>query len=320
MNQMIHSKTIRSALGTLCVCAMLASAPSCSSTSRTGEDRTNFDSPEAAVDAAILALRADDVGRLSAILGPESASLVNSGDAVADKAGRKRFLTEFDSKHTLVKKGDDTAVLEIGTEGWPFPIPIVRGSESWFFDTEEGEEELIDRRIGRNELSVIQISLAFVDAQEEYARRDWDGDGLFEYAQRFRSTPNKKDGLYWASTSGEEESPLGELAAQAAAGGYDVDRATDDRRPFHGYNFKILNCQGKSATGGAYSYMAGNSMIGGCALIAWPASYEDSGIMCFLVSHDGIVYQKDLGAKSESVASKMTTFAPDRSWTKAGKR
>ena len=193
---------------------------------------------------------------------------------------------------------------------------MVKQGESWRFDTRQGAQEIIDRRIGKNELSAIQVSLAYVDAQREYAARDQDGDGLLEYAQKFVSEPGKKDGLYWESREGEEPSPLGPFAAQARKEGYTRKKAGNQPSPYHGYFYKILKAQGKNAPGGAYSYVVRGKMIGGFALVAYPASYGSSGIMTFIVNHDGVVYEKDLGKNTEASAQAMTSFDPDQTWRK----
>ncbi len=279
-------------------------------------DRPGFVSPERAVEEVVAALRVDDLDQLALILGPESKDLLDSGDAVDDTAARRGFVEHYDEAHSIEWEDDSTAILHIGKEIWPFPIPIVRMGDSWYLDTEEGAEELLDRRIGGNELAVIQVLLALVDAQEDYAAEDWDGDGVFEYAGNIRSTPGKKDGLYWTTGEGEEPSPIGELMARAESEGYGRHRAAEedlDDQPYHGYLFRLMSAQGEHANGGAYEYMAGNQMIGGFAVVAYPASYGDSGIMSFLVNHDGVVYEKDLGAGSETAES-MTAFNPDDSW------
>jgi Protein of unknown function (DUF2950) len=205
----------------------------------------------------------------------------------------------------------DKAVLVIGNEEWPFPIPLVRKDDSWQFDTAAGREEILARRIGRNELNTIEACLAFVDAQQEYAEKGIGGNGV--YAQRIVSQPGKKDGLYWPAASGEDESPLGDLAASAAAEGY---RAGQQRMPYHGYYYRVLTRQGPSALGGAIDYVVRGKMIGGFALVAYPAEYGNSGVMTFVVNHQGVVFQKDLGLSTARVSGAMTTFNPDQSWSR----
>jgi len=206
-------------------------------------------------------------------------------------------------------EGTDKAVLIIGHEDWPFPIPLVRKDGTWRFDTSAGREEVLYRRIGRNELSAIQACLAYVDAQQEYAERGIAGNGV--YAQRIVSGPGKKDGLYWPAQPSEDDSPLGEFAASAAAEGY---RVGQQRAPYHGYYYKVLTRQGPNAAGGALDYIVRGRMIGGFALVAYPAEYRNSGVMTFLVNHRGDVYEKDLGSNTTRIAAGITAFNPDNTW------
>jgi hypothetical protein len=268
-----------------------------------------YKTPEEAVAALIVAAKASDRPALMRVLGPGSAEIVSSGDEVADASARKRVIEAYDTKHRVVMEGADKAILIIGNEDWPFPIPLVRQTATWRFDTAAGRDEILFRRIGRNELNAIQASLAYVDAQHEYAEKGIGGIGV--YAQRIVSQPGKKDGLYWPTQPGEDESPLGDLAAAASAAGY---RAGQQRQPYHGYYFKILTRQGPNAPGGAIDYVARGKMIGGFALVAYPAEYRNSGAMTFLVNHQGVVYQKDLGPNTAGIASGMTAFNPDGTW------
>jgi hypothetical protein len=274
----------------------------------------SFSSAEEAVKAAIAAARKADSKELATIFGPRSQELLSSGDRVADEERREEFLKAYDEKNRLVNDGNKT-VLVIGDNDWPFPIPIVKQASGWVFDTAQGREEILNRRIGRNELDAIQVALAYVDAQREYAMRDRDGDGLLEYAQKFRSDPGKKNGLYWEAKPGEEQSPLGPFAARAVKEGYGQKKPTDKPLPFHGYYYRILTAQGKNAPGGAYSYLVKDSMIGGFALVAYPAEYGNSGVMTFVVNHDGKVFQKDLGKNTASVAESMKEYNPDKTWS-----
>lgn len=269
----------------------------------------NFATPEAAVDALVAAARSDGTLALVRLLGPEGGTLVTSGDPVADKQARQKFVAAYDRKHEIERDGDARAILVIGDEQWPLPIPIVQVHGGWRFDTAAGKREILRRRVGRNELSAMEVCRAYVDAQREYASKDRNGDGLLEYAQKFVSTNGKQDGIYWRVGPGELESPMGPLAAQARAEGY-------RRQPYHGYYYKILKGQGKDAPGGAYSYLAGKRMIGGFALVAFPAQYGVSGIMTFIVNQDGVVYQKNLGRNTAALARGMTAFNPDASWAK----
>jgi hypothetical protein len=278
-----------------------------------------FASPEEAVKALVDALKAGDTKALSAIFGPKGKDLVFSGDPVADKSGRERFVALYEQKQKLEQVGADKVILTVGNEDWPFPVPVVKKQGSWRFDANEGRQELLARRIGRNELSAIQVSLAYVDAQREYALKDRDSDGVLAYAQKFGSTPGKKDGLYWEVKEGEKLSPLGPLAAAAQKEGYAAGKKGAKPAPYHGYYYRILKAQGKDAPGGAYDYVVKGKMIGGFALVAYPAQYGASGIMTFIVNHDGVVYQKDLGKNTEKTTQAMKRFNPDRTWKKVEK-
>jgi hypothetical protein len=276
----------------------------------------SFASAEEAVKALMTAARNNDDKELLSIYGADAKDLISSGDKVADKQRRENFLAKYDEQNKLVPNGNST-ILVIGKNDWPFPIPIAKKGETWFFDTKKGKEEVLNRRIGENELYTIQTCLAIVDAQREYAILDRDGDNLNEYAEKFASDPGKKNGLYWATKDGEEPSPLGQLLAQAKAEGYSKKGAKGNPVPYHGYYYRILKAQGKNAPGGAYNYVIKGNMIGGFAVIAYPAKYGNSGVMTFIVNHDGIVYQKDLGNNTAKIAKAMTKYAPDKTWGKA---
>lgn len=269
-----------------------------------------FKSPEEAVQALVEAVKKGDTKELMAIFGPASKDLIFSGDKVADKAGRGRFTAAYEEKHQLVNEGDKKVILIIGQHDWPMPIPLVKEGEVWLFNTQEGKDEILNRRIGKNELNTIEVCQAYVDAQREYAMKDCDGNRLRDYAQRFASTPGKKDGLYWETKEGEGQSPMGPLMAKAAKKGY----MQFNLSPYHGYYYKILKAQGQHASGGAYSYVARGNMMGGFALVAYPAEYESSGVMTFVVNQDGAVYQKDLGKETKKVAEAMTLYDPDETW------
>ncbi len=280
------------------------------------QDQKTFASPDEAVKALLEALKADDLKVLSDIFGPGSKDLISSGDPVVDKVERERFINLYEQNNKLEESSPNKTVLYIGDEHWPFPIPIVKKEGMWMFDTNEGREELIARRIGKNELSVIQVCLAYVDAQKEYAIKDRDGGGVLAYAQKFSSEPGKKDGLYWKAKKGDEQSPLGPLVAAAQEIGYTGKKSGGKPVPFHGYYYRILKAQGKDATGGAYDYIVKGKMIGGFALVAYPAHYGSSGIMTFIVNHAAEVYQKDLGENTEKTALTMQLFNPDITWKK----
>jgi hypothetical protein len=276
-----------------------------------------FASPEEAVKALYEAARQEDAKSLSAIFGPGGKDLITTGDKTADQAERKRFVKNYEEKNQLVQETDKRAALVVGKEEVPFPIPVVKEGESWFFDVKEGKEELLNRRIGRNELSAIQVCLAYVDAQREYALRSQEKMGLMQYAQKFWSSKGKKDGLYWETKEGEEPSPFGPLAAKAMREGYRAKKEGDKPAPYLGYFYKILKKQGPDASGGAYDYVVRGKMIGGFAMVAHPAAYGVTGVMTFMVSHDGVVFEKDLGKDTEKMVGAMNQFNPDKSWKKA---
>jgi hypothetical protein len=265
------------------------------------------------VDALVAATEADKTADLLKILGPSGRKLIYSGDPIADKEGRDKFVAAYTQKHTIETPSASQAILVISADEWPFPIPLVKRDDHWRFDTDAGAEEILNRRIGRNELNAIQVCGAIVDAEHEYAAKDRTGSGYLEYAQKFMSSPGQRDGLYWPPTGGEE-SPIGPLVVSARAEGYGRGSADQKRSPYHGYYYRILKKQGKNARGGAYDYVVRGHMIGGFALVAFPAKYGDSGVMTFIVNQDGVVYEKALGPRTEAIAWAMTTFNPDPSW------
>jgi hypothetical protein len=276
-----------------------------------------FATPEEAVAALRLATAAADTNALKDIFGPASEEMQNP-DRIQATNELKTFSTALAQTNHLVRVSDKLVVLELGDDLWPFPIPITKGDGGWFFDTETGKDELLNRRIGTNELATLPVMRAYVDAQREYAATDHDGDEILEFARRLVSSPGKHDGLYWPPDFEGDVSPLGPLVAFAQAEGYSPELREEDeaeRGPYHGYYFKVLTGQGKHARGGKYNYVINGKMIGGFALVAWPAEYGDSGIMTFIVNQQGRVYQKDLGAKTAKLAGKIKTFDPDSSWT-----
>jgi hypothetical protein len=293
--------------------ALALSAPMVISAADIGK---TFATPEAAVSALVAAASAKDTNALRVIFGPAAEDLQNP-DRVQATNDLIEFSTAFNQTNRIVRESDSKCVLQIGENFWPFPVPIVKKDAQWFFDTEAGKDELINRRIGNNELATLQAVRAYVEAQRDYAAKDRDGDEVLEYAQKLMSTPGTKDGLYWPPELDGEISPLGPLAAQAQAQGYGLKAREEgaEREPFHGYFFKILTRQGKSAPGGKYDYIINGNMIGGFALVAWPAEYGESGIMTFIVNQQGRVYQKDLGPKTAKTAAGMKSYDPDKTWT-----
>ena len=273
----------------------------------------NFRSPDEAVQALVAAAKADDLTTMRDILGPGSKELISSGDSVADNAERDKFVASYEQKHSLETKTAHTMILHIGADDWSLPIPIVKKGNGWCFDIGKGKKEILNRRIGRNELQIIEVINAYVDAQHEYASKDCRGGGKVEFAQRFISTPGSRDGLYWEAKEGEQQSPLGPLIARAAQEGY---RTEGNLSPFHGYYFKVLKGQGKHAGGGTYNYVIKDKMILGFALAAYPAEYGNSGVMTFLVNQEGIIYEKNLGKNTRRLAEAITAYNPDRSWKK----
>jgi len=267
----------------------------------------SFSSPEAAMNAFGDAIATSDEDVLKTIFGADFRTFVPPVGA----DDRYRFLAAWAKAHAINREGDAKALVAVGDDGWTMPIPIVKTAQGWRFDTRAGADEMRVRRIGRNEHAVMQVMLAIFDAQKEYASRDRNGDGVLEYAAKFTSSPGKNDGLYWPVKAGEEESPLGPDVAAARAAG------SGGSAGYYGYRYKILTAQGRNAPSGAYNYVARGRMIGGFAVVAWPARYGDTGVMTFMVSHDGVVYEKDLGPDAAARASAMTRFDPDATWRKA---
>jgi hypothetical protein len=277
------------------------------------EGQPTFVSPQEAVNALFTAVQDDDDTALSAIFGPDSQDIISSGDRVADQNGRSRFLNAFTEKNRLEHESDSRTVLHIGNKDYPFPIPMVQRGNVWIFDTQAGKEEIINRRIGRNELHTIKVLNAYTDAQREYASVDRNGDGTPEFAQQIISSDGNKDGLYWETKPDEKESPFGPLIAKAAQKGYAGIMAAEDSEPYYGYYFKILKAQGEHATGGAFDYVVDGKMILGFALVAYPAKHGSTGIITFLVNQEGVIYEKDLGDETAKAAD-MTVFDPDGTW------
>ncbi|MHB8519245.1 MAG: DUF2950 domain-containing protein [Limisphaerales bacterium] len=278
-----------------------------------------FGSADLAMQALVTAAKAKDTNALHAIFGPAAHDLI-SADVVQATEEFKRFVDRLTEKAELVRQSDTKGMLELGADGWPFPIPLVQQGGQWFFDTAAGKEEVLNRRIGMNETGAIRVCRAYVQAQREYAGEDRNGDSVLEYAQRLRSTPGTHDGLYWPLREGDELSPLGPLIAQAHGEGYrrETRIMTDTQSPYHGYYFRTLTKQGKHAPGGKYNYVINGHMIGGFGLVAWPAAWGNSGVMTFIVNQQGKVYQKNLGPKTPVKAEKLATYDPDNTWVQVG--
>ena len=275
-------------------------------------EQKTFATPDEAADALLAALKADDDAAILAIFGDKHKDVVITPDRAANSATRAKAVAAMQTFRMLDDVGNDRRILVIGDQAWPFPIPLVKSGERWRFATEQGEDELVNRRIGGNERSAIMVLRAYLDAQKEYATRDRNGDGVLQYAQRLGSTRGKHDGLYWPADSakGEEASPFGPLVAESAP--YLKGHKAGD--PYRGYHFRILTRQGKSAAGGAYNYVINGRMIAGFAMVAYPAQYGQSGVMTLIVSHNGKVFEKNLGKNSAEIAAKMTAFDPGAGW------
>jgi hypothetical protein len=281
------------------------------------EQQRGFASPEEAVTAFVAALRDGKEADLHAILGPESDRVIDSGDRYADQELRERFLALYDEKNAVDLKAPRHAELDVGANDWPLPIPLVESDGRWTFDTKSGAQTIVDRRIGRNELSAIRTLLACVDAERDYFDRAKQANGTGIYATRLVSAQGHHDGLYWPVGEGESESPLGPLIDAAQDAGYPGELVGGKPIPYEGYYFRILSRQGPNGDGGARSYIYSGRMTGGFALIAWPAVFESTGIMTFIAGPDGDMYQKDLGSETDPTARAMTTFDPDLSWSRA---
>jgi hypothetical protein len=286
-------------------------------------EQVRFDTPDAALKALTEATKGKDHPQLRKIFGVEPGELA-SGDEVQDEADLDGFAKNLATAAKLVKEGDDRVILQVGPEAYPFPIPLVRKDGKWFFDTAAGKEELLNRRIGENEIKAMAVCRAYVAAQHEYHSKDWNDDGIVEYAQRLGSTTGKKDGLYWKTSEDDPPSPLGPLVAEAQAEGYGHGKDTTSRpatqpaagpHPYHGYCYKILTRQGEHAPGGKFDYVINGHMVAGFALVAWPVDWSSSGVMTFIVNANGKIYQKNLGEKTAELARDMTEYDPDSSWT-----
>jgi len=284
-------------------------APGCKTTT----PQTKFATPDEAAMAVQQAFKKHDMETIHAIFGQEGVEAVASGDPVSDRRDREVIALAMDQSWRWVPHGAAGKELIIGDENWPFPVPLVKSGKEWQFDSAAGKQEVLARRIGGNELDVISICRDYVRAQKEYASQPHDGKAAGLFAQRFRSSPGRQDGLFWGRQRWEESSPLDQLVTAAVAEGYDPNKA--DASPFRGYRFRILTAQGPAAPGGQKSYVVDGAMTGGFGLVAWPAKYAFSGVMTFVVGQDGVVYQKDLGPDTDTQAAGLVEYNPDKSWT-----
>lgn len=281
-----------------------------------GIRQKSFRSPAEAVNSLVEAVKNNNSNALKYILGPDSEKIISSGDPVADQAGRDRFIELYNEKNQLEQKGSNKTILTLGKDNFPFPLPLVRKGRMWVFDTKAGSREILNRRIGRNELAVVEVLKDYLEAQREYASSDHDGNGVLEFARKLNSTSGKQDGLYWEVKEGEEPSPFGPLVARADCEGYGKVFKDEPPEPFHGYYFRVLLGQGKNAEGGAFDYLVNDKMVLGFALLAYPARYRASGVMTFIVNQGGVIFQKDLGKATSKIAEEMIRFDPDKSWNK----
>jgi len=296
--------------------AAAAKAPPPAAKAAPAPAQLTFDSPDKAADALVAAAKAGDTSQILNILGPGGSDIIDSGDPVADKNRRDDFIEAYDAKHSITPDSDnpEQMILVIGDNDWPLPIPIVKAGTAWRFDSIAGRQEILYRRVGENELDAIQVALAYVDAQREYANADPEGKGTHAYATKLMSSAGKKDGLYWPTEEGQPQSPLGDAVAEAQSQGY----APGSGAPFHGYYYKILTRQGAAATEGEEDYIVHGKMIGGFGLVAYPAQYGNSGVMTFIVNYEGKVLQKDLGPGTPVLAPRIDRYDPDAGWVSAG--
>ena len=310
-----HFDTSRlSMMGKIAAVASIAAGMTVGGISATAQQagQETFPSAGKATKALITAVKANDESALIKILGPGAKEIVSSGDPAEDKTNRQEFVEKYQQMHRLVDEPDGKTTLYVGAENWPTPIPLVHKGSAWYFDTAAGKEEILYRRVGRNELAVIQVCRELVDAEKEYYGQPHDGETGNQYAQKFSSDPGKHNGLYWETSAGEHESPIGPMIASAAADGTSADHTPE---PFHGYYFKML--KGQKGPKGTVSFISDGKMTKGFAFVAYPAAYRSSGVMTFIVDTDGIVYEKDLGKRTAEIAKTLTVYSRDASWRKA---
>jgi hypothetical protein len=306
---------IRARVATVAFLLTFFSAASLSAAEDEPAAPKTYPTAEAVVDALVAAARSEDSHALITVLGESAEALVSSGDDVADANARARFVDQYDQAHELVADGTDKFTLELGDDGWPFPFPVVKVGDQWAFDVDAGIDEVVYRRIGHNELGAIEACRGIVEAQKDYASEGHDGQPAGIYAQKLLSDEGKHNGLYWPSQPDERASPVGPFIATAAAEGY-RNNTKEGPQPYHGYVYRLLTSQGAAAPGGARSYLKDGQLSGGFAVVAYPIEYEQSGVQTFMINQDGVLYQKDLGAKTGELARAIKTFNPDSTWSK----
>lgn len=307
----MQSITLKPWIRTFTILGLALALNACTGKKDEGQQAV-YATPDEAVAAFVAALQKDDTSALKNILGPGTDALLSSGDPVADKDARTDFVASYQEKHAMTADGDNKMVLVVGNNDWPMPIPLIKKDGKWSFDGAAGAEELINRRIGGNELGAIAVSRGFVDAQKEYASEGRDGDAAGIYAMKLLSDEGMHNGLYWPTAEGETPSPVGEFIANSAAEGYQFGK---EPKPYHGYFYRLLYAQGENAAGGARDYFKDGLLTEGFALIAWPAEYGVSGVQTFIVNQDGTVFQKDLGETTPSEIETIKSFNPDNTWT-----
>jgi hypothetical protein len=306
---------MRSMFCTVIIAAILLLTLTCNQSQASKPKQETFATPQKAVKALVDAMKAGNDSRIQVILGSADKKLFFSGDDTIGRPAGQEFVKVYEEKNTLEPVAKNKMILHVGKDNWSWPIPIVKEGQKWHFDTKEGRREILARRIGENELAAIQVCLAYVDAQREYAQ-DHRMGGIMEYAQKFISDSGKKDGLCWDDRETGGQGPLGSMVGKACKTTYGGAQQAAMAQPYHGYFYKILKKQGKNARGGAYDYVVDGRMIGGFALVAYPARYRASGVMTLIVNQDGVVYEKNLGKDTEKTAEAMTDFNPDQTWKK----
>ena len=296
------------------VASMLVAA-SCARQETDDANQLSFSTPDSAVSALVAALEKRDLVTMRRLFGPETEGLMSSGDTARDRRDREGFLARYQARHEIVAGGPDDAMLQVGDDEWPLPVPLLRRNGRWQFDGDAAVNELLARRIGANELRTIDVMRGFVDAQQDYAGAGHDGAPAGTYARVLRSDPGRQNGLYWEVSAGEAPSPAGPFLAAASAEGYKASASANGAAPYHGYVYRMLFSQGPAADGGAREYVADGKLTEGFSLLAYPAKYGETGVMSFMVSQDGLVWQRNLGPKTAEVAASITQFNPDSNWT-----